>query len=250
MLMAESPIEQRPAGGQAMNLQRLMEDSIKVIASLVEARDPYTSLHQLRVARLAAAIAAEVHCSEDEILGLSLASAIHDIGKILIPFEILSKPGKLNQLEFNMVRDHPRAARDILVKMRFYWPIAEIVYQHHERMDGSGYPEGLKGRTILPQARILAIADVVEAMSFDRPYRAALGIDAALKEIIDKKGKHFDPWMVDACVKLFAEARFDWDACSPLPGLEERRRGGPIGRRQPSGPGEGTEKKWLFPMSG
>ena len=164
--MADNPIEQRPAGGQAMNLQRLMEDSIKVMAALVEAKDSYTSMHQLRVARLAIAIATEVHSSEDEILGLSLASAIHDIGKIFIPAEILSKPGKLTNLEFNIIREHPKVGRDILSKMRFYWPIGTIVYQHHERLDGSGYPEGLKGRTILPQARILAVADVVEAMSF------------------------------------------------------------------------------------
>jgi HD-GYP domain-containing protein (c-di-GMP phosphodiesterase class II) len=191
-----------------VKLQKVMEDAIRVMAALIEKRDPYTSHHQLRVAELASAIATEMHFSEDRVLGVNLASAIHDIGKILIPFDILSRPGKLNHIEFEMVKEHPKFAHDILGNMEFCWPITQIIYQHHERLDGSGYPGGLKGEAILPEARLLAVADVIEAMSFDRPYRPALGIALALEEINMKRGILYDVDVVDACVRLFKEKGF------------------------------------------
>lgn len=191
--------------------QKVMEDSLKVIAALIEKRDAYTSHHQTGVAKLASAIATAMRLSENQILGLTLASGIHDVGKILIPFEILSKPGKLNALEFNIVKEHPGAAYDVLVNMEFFWPISQIVYQHHERLDGSGYPAGLTGEDILPEARVLAVADAIEAMSFDRPYRPALGTAVALKEINMGRGILYDAEAVDACVELFTEKGFKFD---------------------------------------
>jgi putative two-component system response regulator len=195
----------------ALQLHKVMADSIKVLATLIAKRDSYTSHHQVRVARLASAIATEIYFTRDQVLGLSLASSIHDLGKILIPFEILSKPGKLNSMEFNIVKEHPGVALDILANMEFYWPIGQIVYQHHERLDGSGYPAGLKGKAILPEARVLAVADVIEAMSFDRPYRPALGTAMALKEISVSRGILYDEEAVDACVKLFNERGFKFE---------------------------------------
>jgi len=189
-------------------LQRMMESTIQAMAALLEKRDAYTSCHQKRVARLASAIATEMDFPDDRIRGLNLASSIHDVGKIVIPFEILSKPGKLNNIEFGIVKEHPKVAHDILINMEFYWPVSQMIVQHHERLDGSGYPAGLKGDAILPEARILAIADVMEAMSFDRPYRAALGINAALEEINVKRGTLFDADAVDASLKLFREKRY------------------------------------------
>ena len=191
--------------------QKVMEDSIKVMAALIEKRDLYTSRHQIRVAKLASAIATEMYFTQDQILGLNLASSIHDIGKILIPFEILNKPGKLNSIEFNIVKEHPGVAHDILVNMEFYWPINQIIYQHHERLDGSGYPAWLKGEAILPEAKVLAVADVIEAMSFDRPYRPALGTAMALNEITMRKSILYDAEAVDACVKLFNERGFKFE---------------------------------------
>jgi len=188
-----------------LRMQKMMEDSIRAMATLVKRRDDYTSNHQQRVARLASAIATELDCPDDQIRGLNLASSIHDVGKLIIPFEILSKPGKLNSIEFSIVKEHPKVAHDILVNMEFYWPVSQMVVQHHERLDGSGYPAGLKGDAILPEAKILAIADVMEAMSFDRPYRPALGIEVALEEITTQRGKLFDADVVDASIKLFRE---------------------------------------------
>ena len=186
-----------------LKLQRMMESTIQAMASLLEKRDAYTSCHQKRVAKIASAIATEMDFSDDQIHGLDLASSIHDFGKMVVPLEILNKPGKLNNIEFNIVKEHPKVAHDILVNMEFYWPVSQMVVQHHERLDGSGYPLGLKGDAILPEARILAIADVMEAMSFDRPYRQALGIDMALEEINTKRGILFDADVVDASLKLF-----------------------------------------------
>ncbi len=194
-----------------LQLRKVMADSIRVLATLIAKRDSYTSRHQIRVARLASAIATEMYFTRDQVLGLNLASSIHDLGKILIPFEILSKPGKLNSMEFNIVKEHPGVAHDILANMEFIWPIGQIVYQHHERLDGSGYPAGLKGKAILPEARVLAVADVIEAMSFDRPYRPALGTGMALKEISMSRGILYDAEAVDACVKLFNEKGFKFE---------------------------------------
>jgi len=189
-------------------LRQSLEDSIKAIADTVEARDPYTAGHQSRVAKLAAAIAREVELPEEKIHGIGLAAGIHDLGKISIPAEILSKPGKLTDIELMLVKNHARAGYDILKNIKFPWPIATMVWQHHERMDGSGYPQGLKGEEILLESRILAVADVVEAMASHRPYRAALGVEAALNEIERGRGSIYDAAVVDACLKLFREGRF------------------------------------------
>jgi HD-GYP domain-containing protein (c-di-GMP phosphodiesterase class II) len=149
--------------------------------------------------------------SPDKIEGIRIASLIHDIGKISIPAEILSKPTKLTDMEFNLIKDHPKIGYDILRKIDFPWPLAELILQHHERRDGSGYPSGLKGDEILLEAKIIALADVVEAMSSHRPYRPALGIDRALEEISQNKGIFYDPEVVDACIRLFKEKRYKFE---------------------------------------
>jgi len=189
-------------------LLKSMEEVIDALASTLEIRDPYTAGHQRRVADLARAIALEVNLSDSETRGVYLAALIHDIGKIQVPTEILSKPGKLMSAEFDMIKTHPQGGYDILKKVDFPWPIAEIVLQHHERLDGSGYPCGLKGKEILMEAKIIAVADTVEAMSFHRPYRAALGKEKALDEISTHRGTLYDPDAVDACLKLFREKGF------------------------------------------
>ncbi|MCX7843973.1 MAG: HD-GYP domain-containing protein [Candidatus Bipolaricaulota bacterium] len=171
----------------------------------MDLREPYTAGHQRRVAELACAIAQELGLSAERIQGLRVAALLHDVGKALfVPIEILSKPGKLTDLEMALIREHPRAGYEILRRVEFPWPVAEIVHQHHERLDGSGYPRGLKGEAILLEARILAVADVVEAMSSHRPYRPALGVEAALAEIREKAGKLYDPKVVEACLRVFA----------------------------------------------
>lgn len=189
-------------------LRQSLEDSIKAIASTVEMRDPYTAGHQRRVGQLAAAIARELGLPEDTIRGLELAASIHDLGKISVPAEILTKPSKLTSIETLLLNNHAQTGYDILKDIRFPWPIATMVWQHHERMDGSGYPQGLKGDAILLESRILAVADVVEAMASHRPYRAALGTDRALKELERGRGTIYDATVVDACLRLFAESRF------------------------------------------
>jgi len=185
-----------------------MEGTIDALATALEMRDPYTAGHQRRVGELAEAIGRELNRSGDEIRGIHLAALIHDIGKIYVPSEILSKPIELTNNEFNIIKTHPRIGYDILGKIEFPWPIAEMVYQHHERLDGSGYPRGLEGDEIIVQARILAVADVVEAMTSRRPYRQALGMETALKEIVAGRDTRYDPDVVDACVKLFREGGF------------------------------------------
>lgn len=185
-----------------------MEGTIDALATTLEMRDPYTAGHQRRVADLAEAIGLELNYVSDEVRGIHLAALIHDIGKIYVPSEILSKPVELTNNEFNIIKTHPRIGYDILGKIAFPWPIAEMVYQHHERLDGSGYPRGLEGDEIIVQARILAVADVVEAMTSRRPYRQALGIETALKEVWARRGTKYDPDAVDACVKLFREDGF------------------------------------------
>ncbi len=189
-------------------LRKSLEDSIRAIADTVEMRDPYTAGHQKRVAQLAVAIASDLGLPKDEIHGIQLAAGIHDLGKIRVPAEILSKPGKLTDIEFMLIKAHAQAGYDILKGIQFPWPIANIVLQHHERLDGSGYPQGLKGDEILLGSRILAVADVLEAMASHRPYRPSLGIDVALAEIERGGGTAFDPAVVDACLKLFREGRF------------------------------------------
>jgi response regulator RpfG family c-di-GMP phosphodiesterase len=186
-------------------LRRNLLDSIMAIAATVEMRDPYTAGHQQRVADLAMAIGGEMGLSDHEIIGLNLAGIVHDVGKIKVPAEILSKPGRLNNLEFSIIQQHPQVGYDILKEIDFPWPIAQIVLQHHERLDGSGYPQGLAGEGILLGARIISVADVIEAMASHRPYRPGLGVDAALSEIESQRGSLFDADVVDAALKLFRE---------------------------------------------
>jgi HD-GYP domain-containing protein (c-di-GMP phosphodiesterase class II) len=193
-------------------LGRTLSQTIAAFAAMVEARDPYTAGHQRRVTALACAIAGEMGLSADKVHGLSLAAAIHDLGKNHIPAEILSKPGRLSKIEFELIKIHPQAGYDILKDVQFHWwPVAQIVLQHHERLDGSGYPQGLKGNQILPEAKILAVADVVEAMMSHRPYRPSLGLDAALEEISRQRGVLYDPAAVDCCIALFRDKKFSFD---------------------------------------
>jgi PAS domain S-box-containing protein len=189
-------------------LRQSLEDSIKAIADTVVARDPYTAGHQTRVGQLAVAIAREMGLPEDTVHGIELAAGIHDLGKVSVPAEILSKPGRLTDIEYMLVKQHVQSGYDILKDIRFPWPIATMVWQHHERMNGSGYPQGLKGDQILLESRILAVADVVEAMASHRPYRPALGIETALEEIERGRGSTYDAAVADACLKLFHEKRF------------------------------------------
>ncbi len=189
-------------------LRKSLGATINAMAVTVEARDPYTAGHQRRVADLARAIAAEMKLDANRIDGLRMASTIHDLGKISIPSEILTKPTKLMDIEFELVKTHAQAGYDILKDIEFPWPIARMVLEHHERIDGSGYPNHLKGDEILPESKILAVADVVEAMASHRPYRASLGIDAALNEIAKKRGVIYDESVVDACLRLFNEKRY------------------------------------------
>lgn len=189
-------------------LRRSLLDSISAIAATIEMRDPYTAGHQRRVADLATTIAQELRLPDTQIEGLYLASTVHDIGKIQIPAEILSKPGKLTDAEFSLIKQHAEAGFEILKAIDFPWPIAITVLQHHERFDGSGYPRGLGNGDTLLEARILAVADVVEAMVSHRPYRAGLGLDAAMDEIARNRNVRYDPDVVDACLRLFHEQRF------------------------------------------
>lgn len=186
-------------------LSRSIEGTIQAVASTVEMRDPYTAGHQRRVAGLAAAIAAELGLNEELIHSIRLAGIVHDLGKISIPAEILSRPGRLSEVEYQLIQSHPQAGYDILKDIEFPWPIAQIVLQHHERLDGSGYPQGLKGTEILPETLILSVADVVEAMTSHRPYRPGLGLAAALDEIRQHQGVLYDPAAVDACLRLFEQ---------------------------------------------
>jgi PAS domain S-box-containing protein len=186
-----------------IKLRKTIEETIVTVARIVDVRDPYTAGHQKRVASISVAIAQGLGLTEEQIRGIYLASLIHDIGKIQVPAEILSKPGKLTKLEFALIKIHPRVGYDLLKGIDFPWPIAQIVYQHHERIDGSGYPRKLKGDKILLEARIVGIADVIEAISSHRPYRPALGIDFALEEVKKHSGITFDTAVVKSCMKIF-----------------------------------------------
>ncbi len=191
--------------------QDVLKETIHAIALTIEQRDLFTAGHQRRVAELASAIAKAMKLPEDRVTGVYMAGLLHDIGKINVPAELLMKPAKLTELEFKLVKNHPKVAYDILKGIEFPWPIAQISLQHHERLDGSGYPSGLKSEDILLESRILAVADVVEAMSSARPYRPALGIGEALKEVSNKKGLLYDADVVNACVKLFKEKGFKFE---------------------------------------
>lgn len=194
------------------NLQRTLEGTVDALASAVETRDPYTAGHQKQVAKLACAVAEEMELPEELIEGLRVASLLHDIGKIKIPAEILSKPALLTDIEYNLIKTHPQAGLDILKTITFPWPVGKIVLQHQERLDGSGYPQGLKGDEICIEARILGVVDVVEAMCSHRPYRSSRGVEKALEEITQHKGKFYDSNVVDACLKLFKENKFKFES--------------------------------------
>ena len=193
-------------------LKKTMDATIDTMSNMIEAKDPYTAGHQQRVSQLATAIAKKLNLSEDKIEGIRIASLIHDIGKIGLPTEILSKPSKLTDIEFSLIKGHSQIGYDILKSIDFSYPIAQIVLQHHEKINGSGYPNNLKGDEILLEAKIIGVADVVEAMSSFRPYRPALGIDVALEEISQNKGILYDPKVVDICLKLFKEKSFKFES--------------------------------------
>ena len=193
-------------------LKKTMDAALETMSKIIEAKDPYTAGHQQRVSELSIAIAKELHLSQDKIEGIRVASIIHDIGKIGLPSEILSKPSRLNDIEFSLIKRHSQMGYDILKTIDFSYPVAGIVLQHHERLNGSGYPNHLKGDEISLEARILGVADVVEAISSHRPYRAALGIEKALEEISQNKGILYDPEVVDACLKLFKEKGFKFES--------------------------------------
>ncbi|MBW1768368.1 MAG: HD domain-containing protein [Deltaproteobacteria bacterium] len=196
---------------RTVRLQGALEGIIHAMTRTVEARDPYTAGHQQRVATLAVAIAMEMNIPQDQIEGIRMAGMIHDLGKISVPAEILSKPTRLTDIEFALIKAHPRVGYDILQEIDFPWPIALMVLQHHEKINGSGYPQGLSGEDILLEARILCVADVVEAMASHRPYRPALGIEKALDEISKNRKVLYDPEVADACLRLFKEKGFEFE---------------------------------------
>jgi PAS domain S-box-containing protein/putative nucleotidyltransferase with HDIG domain len=209
--ISEQKQAQEEAKQNTERLIRAMEHAIQAMTIVVEMRDPHTAGHQQRATQLACAIAKEMGLSKEQIGGLRLAGLIHDIGKVRVPAEILMNPDGLSEPEFMMIKAHPRLGYEILRTIDFPWPVAQIVLQHHERMDGSGYPSGLSGEDIIIEARILAVADVVDAMASHRPYRAALGINKALEEISQNKGVLYDSKVVDACLTLFRDKKFKFE---------------------------------------
>ena len=192
-------------------LSKALEQTVNALTTTVEMRDLYTSGHQRRATQICCAITKEMGLSSHQVAGMRIAGLLHDIGKICVPSEILSKPGSLTRSEFNLLKEHPQVGYEIVKGIEFPWPVAQIILQHHERMDGSGYPYGLTRDNISIEAKILAVSDVVEAMSSHRPYRPALGIEAALKEISKKNGRLYDPDVTEACMVLFKEKKFKLD---------------------------------------
>jgi putative nucleotidyltransferase with HDIG domain len=192
-------------------LENTVDGAIAAMATVIEMRDPYTAGHQLRVARIAGAIAHEMGLPNDLVKGVEITGKIHDIGKIYVPMEILSKPGQLSHIERQIIQTHARGSYDILKSIDFPWPVAHTALQHHERLDGSGYPHGLKENEIMLEAKILMVADVVEAMASHRPYRASRGLEAALEEISTNRGSLYDANVVDACLRLFREKGFSFE---------------------------------------
>jgi putative nucleotidyltransferase with HDIG domain len=192
------------------DLNRILLQTVQAIAATLEKRDPYTAGHQQRVSELATAIATEIGLTEEQIEGVRLGAIIHDIGKIYVPAEILNRPGALSAAEFALVKSHPQVGFDIIKDVQFPWPIQEMVLQHHERLDGSGYPHGLSGADISLEARILAVADVVESINSHRPYRPSLGMGNALEEIRVGAGKLYDALVVQACLDLIARNGLPW----------------------------------------
>ena len=188
-------------------LRRVLTQTVNALASSLEKRDPYTAGHQQRVARLAHAVALQMGLSEEQAEGIRIAGILHDIGKISVPTDILTKPGRLSVNEFNLIKEHPQVGYDILKDIEFAPPVATSIIQHHERLNGSGYPRGLGDGDIIMEARILAVTDVVEAMASHRPYRPSLGVDRALSEIAAHSGTLYDPNVVKACLTLFEQHR-------------------------------------------
>jgi putative two-component system response regulator len=200
-------LEQRVAE-RTQQLEHVLDGTVQAVALTVEMRDPYTAGHQRRVSQLAAAIARQMDLSPQQVQGILISGTLHDIGKIATPAEILSKPGKISEHEFAIIKTHPAIGYEILRGIEFPWPVATAVHQHHERLDGSGYPLGLAGQDILLESRILSVADVVEAISSHRPYRPSLGIDVARAEITKYRGTIYDAAVVDACLMLLAQDDF------------------------------------------
>lgn len=193
------------------DLDKSMQSTIKIMTTLVDSRDPYTSGHQIRVGNLSAAIASELGLPAFAATGIRVTGYLHDIGKLAVPSEILVKPTKLSRYEFEIVKTHSESGYNILRELSLPWPVAEIIYQHHERLDGSGYPRGITGEDILLESRILTVADVVEAMASHRPYRASLGLDVALAEIKQHAGTYYDPDVVAASLKLLSEQGYEFE---------------------------------------
>ncbi|MCU0846269.1 MAG: HD-GYP domain-containing protein [Spirochaetes bacterium] len=193
------------------NLRRIIEEMIKTISLIGIIKDPYTGMHQQRVANLSKAIGEEMNLHPEQLQGIYTAGMLHDIGKISIPTEILSKPGMISEVELMLIRTHPKISYEILKQIEFPWPVAKISYQHHEKLNGSGYPEGLKGDDILLEAQIIGVADVVEAITSHRPYRQGLGINSALEEISRLKGVCYNKEVVDICIRLFKSKKFSFD---------------------------------------
>jgi putative nucleotidyltransferase with HDIG domain len=208
----------------ARDLERSFKGALGTITRMLEIKDPYTCGHQERVTELAVAIAREMDLDEKRIEAIYYSSLVHDIGKISIPGEILAKPGKLTNVEFELIKNHAMYGWEILKNIKFPWPVAEIVYQHHEHIDGSGYPRGLRNNDILIEARIMAVADVVEAMSSDRPYRPSLGIERALEEISKYSDRWFMPEVVEACLYLFREKDFAFSSREEIEAQLRKRR--------------------------
>jgi putative nucleotidyltransferase with HDIG domain len=195
-------------------LQTIFDGVVKAIARIVETRDPYTSGHQERVSMLAVAMADEMGLSPDHVDAIRTAATIHDLGKIYVPAEILTRPSNLKDIEFNLIKTHPAVGCDILKSIDFTYPISEIIHQHHERINGSGYPRGLVGESMLLEAKIIAVADTIEAMASHRPYRPAVGIEKGLEEIFRNRGILYDPVAVDVCLRLFKENNFSFESGS------------------------------------
>jgi len=193
------------------SLKRTLDGTVDALSTTLEMRDPYTAGHQKRVALIACKIAEEMGLTSQQVEGIRVMGFLHDIGKIVVPAEILSKPGKISEYEFHIIKAHSQVGYDILKGIELPWPVALATIQHHERLDGSGYPQGLKDNEIILEARILAVADVLEAMASHRPYRPALGLDKALEEISQKKGTFYDPDVVDACLRLFVDKGFRYE---------------------------------------
>lgn len=196
---------------ESVNGTSRLKQIVNSLTTITEVRDPYTANHQKRVANLARAMAKELDFDYDRMTGLYIAGILHDIGKIYVPNEILTRPGSINEYEFNIIKKHSEVGYSILNKIMFPWPVSEFVLQHHERVDGTGYPYRLTGENIHLEAKILAVADVVESISSHRPYRPALGIESALEEIVNGRGTLYDEGVVDSCIKVFEAKSFDFD---------------------------------------